>query len=77
MHTCPRCGYEPLPEAITTPEVYPSSWLKGKWTVRCWTNESDHSWIKEFNTKEEAEAKAALIQAAREKAIKESEEDYE
>lgn len=77
MHRCPQCGYEPLPEAITPPTILEPYYPGGKWRVRCWTNESDHAWIDEFDTKEEAEAMRAAIQAAREKAIAEYEKECE
>jgi hypothetical protein len=54
MHSCPKCGYEPVPEATAPPEVLPSWGRKGKWTVRMWTNESTHRWVKDDFDSEDA-----------------------
>lgn len=52
MHTCPRCGYEPPPTPTTLPVI--DRGFGGTWRVMVWTEESDHRWVKECNTAEEA-----------------------
>ena len=60
MHKCPRCGYEPLPTPTSEPVV---DKMFGKWRVLVWTEESEHRWVGEYDTEEDANIIAGLLAA--------------
>ncbi len=60
MHRCPRCGYEPLPTPTCEAEVDQDRFF-GKWRVMVWTEESEHRWVNECDTEEDARTIAGLL----------------
>jgi len=62
FHVCPNCGYEEIPVATCTPEVYQVA--TKKWNVAFWTNESEHRWVEGFDSQEAAETFAATVKVA-------------
>lgn len=58
MHTCPKCGFYPLPTPASEPVI---DRLYNKWRVLCWTEGSYHRWIPEHDTEEAAEKECAAL----------------